>query len=46
MELDKDTELFSGIMVKFLKDYGRMGRRMDLEYGNLRKEIFTKENGV
>lgn len=46
MELDKDTELSNGIMGKFLKDYGRMEQRMDLEYGSLQKEIFMKENGA
>jgi hypothetical protein len=37
--------LSSGIMAKFSKDNGRMVQKMDLECGNLQKEIFMKESG-
>lgn len=45
MELEKDMEHFSGIMVKFSKDSGKMGRRMDMELGNRRRETFMKASG-
>ena len=38
-------ELLNGIMAKFSKDNGEMEQKMDMEYGSLQKEIFTKENG-
>jgi hypothetical protein len=44
---ERDVELGNsyGTMEKNSKDNGRMGRRMDLEYGNLPKVTFTKDNG-
>ena len=45
MEFVKAMELFSGIMEKYLKDNGEMEPKMDLEFGNLQKETFTKEIG-
>ena len=36
-------ELLNGIMAKFSKDNGEMEQKMDMEYGSLQKEIFTKE---
>ena len=45
--MERDTEKVSlpGIMESYLKVNGRKERKMDLEYGNLQREIIIKENG-
>ena len=45
--MERDTEKVSllGIMESYLKVNGRKERKMDLEYGNLQREIIMKENG-
>lgn len=45
MELEKDMEYFSGIMVKFSKDSGRMERKMGMELGNRPRETFMRASG-
>ena len=45
MELEKDMEPFSGTMGKFFKANGEMELKMDMEFGNRPREIFTKANG-
>lgn len=45
MELEKDMEHLSGIMVKFSKDSGKMELKMDMELGNRRREISMRVSG-
>lgn len=40
-----EMENFCGIMDKFFRANGDQVQKMDLEFGNLRKEIHMKDNG-
>lgn len=45
MEFEKAMVPLNGIMVKFSKDSGKMGRRMVMVFGNHPKETTIKATG-
>lgn len=45
MENGQDLAHSNGIMAKHLKVNGKMEQKMDMEFGNLQKVIFMKDNG-
>jgi hypothetical protein len=45
MENDQVLVHSNGIMAKHLKVNGRMEQKMDMEFGNLQKVIFMRDNG-